>query len=346
MKMKFFFLAIFLNSASIAFAQENLKSYYDNIYKADDFIVAGRLDSAELSLRAAFAHKPKPFARHLYIYAIVNSKLGNFQKVSSAFKSLLELGMPFDKIVEANLFSGYLQSAEGKKMAKSYKKIKPSYDHAYRERIKLMLVRDQLFRTKAGSYSTYGDTIKKIDRENIDELMMLIRTKGFPTEQRVGIDEKLNFAPLFALLIIHQSSGPMQQYDFSELIREQVKNGNIENREGYFLFNRVSGGMSMSLVNVKYVKLIDTTGSRANPTNQVLIKTSDWGYFPLKSIDENRENLRRAEFFIEPYDKSIRKARFALKNPDFETMENKSSVSTLLMYKQEHYDAQVADLSF
>ncbi len=345
MKKKFLFLAIFVAATSIAFAQDNLQHYYRNIYKAEDFILLNRLDSSALFLRSAFAHKQAPFGRHIYLAAVVHAKLRNFKKVPTLLVSLLELGLPFEKFTEGTMFSTYIKSPEGKKLSRNLKNIIPTYDTVYRNRIKLMIDRDQHFRIKPGSYTRYGDTIKKIDRENIDTFLMLVKTKGFPTEQKVGINEHLTFSPLYALLVIHQS-GPVQQYNFSDMIRKHVENGAIENKEGYFLFNRQSGGQFMSLVRVQHVKPIDSTRSTTNPANHNVLKTSDWGYFRLSPLQSEKENRLRAEFFMEPYDKSIKKALFTLKNVDFEQMENKSSVSTLVMLKQEHYDAQVADLSF
>jgi len=345
-KMKFIIVTIFLSFSQLVFSQENLKAYYDNTHKAENYIFNNRLDSAHLYFRNAFSYVAKPFARHLYISTIVNLKLRQFKNVSASLVSLLELGMPFEKIKVSEIFSEYLQSKEGKRLVERHKKIKHTYDKAYRLRIMQMVEKDQFFRTKPEAYTKYGNSIKKIDRENIDTLLMLIHTKGFPTEQKIGIDENLTFAPLFSLLFIHQSSGPLQQYDFSELLRQNVRNGSIENKDGYYLFNRVSGGMFMSIVNVQYVKIIDSTRSRANPNNHIVLQTSDWGYFPLAPKEKEKEDLKREDFFLQDYDDSLKKALFGLKNTDFELIENMSSKSTLLMYKQEHYDAQILDIAF
>jgi len=345
-EMKFLIVTIFLCFSQIVFSQKKLKPYYENTHKAENYILNNRLDSAHIYFRNAFSYVAKPFARHLYISSIVNLKLRKFKEVSASLVSLLELGMPFEKIKVSEIFSEYLQSKEGKILVRRHKKIKHTYDPAYRLRIRQMVEKDQFFRTKSGSYTKYGDSIKKVDRENIDTLLMLIHTKGFPTEQKIGIDENLTFAPLFALLFIHQSSGPLQQYDFSELLRQNVRNGNIENKDGYYLFNRISGGMFMNIVNVQYVKIIDSTRSRTNPNNLIVLKTSDWGYFPLTSKQKEKEDLQRADFFLESFDKGLKKALFALKVKDFDLIENSYSKSTLFMYKQEHYDAQILDITF
>lgn len=342
--MKFIFLTIFLATTQLVFSQENLEAYYNHTHKAEHFIIDNRLDSAELYFRKAFTYRQHPFARHLYISAIVNSKLGNFKAVSGALVSLIELGLRFEKISQVKLFSNYLKSKEGKRLAKIQKNIKHTYDPAYRLRIEQMAERDQFFRTKPGSYATYGDTIKKIDQENVDSLLMLIKTKGFPTEQKIGIDENLSFAPLFSILFIHQSNGPLQQYDFSELLRQNVRNGNIENKEGYFLFNRVSGGNFMEIVRVQQVQLIDSLKSRGNPSNHIVLNTSKWGYLGIS--EKEKENAKRLDFLLEDYDSNLKKDLFALQNNDFDLMQSPSSKSTLLVFSKKDFDSQILALNF
>ncbi len=61
-------------------------------------------------------------------------------------------------------------------------------DTALRTKISMLDKNDQYFRQKKGSYTMYGDTIKKIDSTNMAFLLNMMLTSGLPGEKEIGAD--------------------------------------------------------------------------------------------------------------------------------------------------------------
>lgn len=329
--MKFIFTFIFAALFLFAEAQKkSLSHYYFLINSAERFIIEGKLDSASICFKKGFQKINHPFSRHIYNAAVVESKLGNNKNVSHYLKRIVELGASFYKIWNQDIFLSFFSSNEGKAFIKNYKNFKPVFSQEYRKKIELMLEDDQSFRVKKGSYNIYGDTILKIDKKNIEKFLSLTKLYGFPSEYKIGLDTSNFSNPLYIPIVIHQSSGSMQQYDFTNILKKNVLEGNIENKAGDFMINRSTGNNFYQIVKAQYVKPIDSTISVANPHNIIILDSSDWGYFPLSKKEADVINSRRQELYLENYEESLLKALFSLKNKDY--LLSSSGANSILNY--------------
>ena len=63
--MKFIIVTIFLFFNQLVYSKENLKAYYHNTNKAENYILNNRLDSAQIYFCNAFSCVAKPFASFL-----------------------------------------------------------------------------------------------------------------------------------------------------------------------------------------------------------------------------------------------------------------------------------------
>lgn len=326
---------------------KELKRYYTVVSTAENYLLGGMYDSSLACYKEAFEIKKNPFARHVFIATLVAAKLRDYGMMQQTLTGLIALGMPLKKLQSVAGFNDFfLNSKEGGYLVKNAKKIKPLYHQSYRKAIFKLLQKDQFFRKKEQAYTKYADTIQKIDKLNVASFNLLIKKHGFPTEQKIGIDSSFSFEPIYSAIILHQSNGKLQQYDFSELIRQNVINGNLENRSGYFLFSRTSGFQFPDFLRVQQVKLIDSLKSKGNPDNHIVVNTSPWGVLPINKKDEERYNIMRDQFMLDKYSVMIKKSIFAVKNDNYIMMESSSSKSTLLTFDEKSYNEQKSVLSF
>jgi len=206
----------------------------------------GNKDSSLIYYRIAFKQK-KPLAREIYNAAVVAAELRRFSDVSVYLTDLLQLGVSKEELKNIVSFQQFFKSKFCKVLFATKHQV--TYNVAYRESIERLIKRDQLFRKTAQSYNLYSDTIKSIDKENITEFLSLVKKLGFPTEGKIGILNLEGLAiPVYAPIIIHQSAGSWQQFDFAPLLKENIWNGNVENKAGFYMLNRATGGNFFDIV--------------------------------------------------------------------------------------------------
>jgi hypothetical protein len=346
MKQIIFIPAIFLTTAIAKAQPKQLVAYYQAIYKAENCIMQNRLDSSLHYYQQAFAAWPRPFGRDTYNAAVVASQQKVYIKTHHYLTRLLKLGAKLADIKNTKIFAPFLQSQLGRRFLQQAPSVKPIYDAVYRSQIEALLAADQAFRIKKGSYTLYGDTIKKIDRQNISAFLQLVNEKGFPTEEKVGITSLEGVAaPLYNIIIVHQGSGPLQQYSFASLIKENILTGSIENKAGAYLYNRSLGYNIFDILRVQYVKIKDSTASHSNPNNFTVLEESEWGYAPLTEKEAAQTNTRRAALLLDSYEAHLSKTLFAIKNPVYQLSAN-GAQSTFTVTKYEDFIAQKQVLKF
>jgi hypothetical protein len=297
--------------------KNNVQLYYDHIFKAEAFIIRHQLDSCAYYFAQAFRQLPHPFARHVYNAAVANAQLKNYPLVYQHLVYLYQLGASHKKLKADSSFASFFASPQGKKISAGYKKIKPVYNARYRAAILKMAEDDQVFRQKPNAYKLYNDTIQAIDKRNVAQLLALMDKYGFPTEQAIGVNADALSMPLYEILILHQSNGPLQQFDFSNILVKAIMAGQLENKAGSFLLNRSSGEGGFEVMKLQLVALIDTTIQWNDGDNTKLIKETDWGYFPLSEKELNKANMRRRQLYLDDWEANIRTVLFGLKQKRF-----------------------------
>lgn len=223
--------------------QDNIPLYYTYTRAAEKCLLENKLDSSLHYYQMAAKQRASLFAKDLHNAAVVAIQQDKHKLVNDYLSSLIKLGAEVGVLSENSYFSSYFSTQHGKKWIEESKKIKPTYNVAYREQLKAMELKDQYYRKKRGGVNQYTDSIKIADTENVTELREFIKTKGFPTEETVGIDPKSYTIPFVTTIIIHQNNGPNQQYNFAPIIYEQVVKGKLHNSIGYDLWGGNNGGV-------------------------------------------------------------------------------------------------------
>ncbi|HEU4470783.1 MAG TPA: hypothetical protein VFR58_06870 [Flavisolibacter sp.] len=300
------------------FAQpETLSKYYRFIHSAELAIVYGKPDSSAFYYTEAFRNRPLPFARDLRNASIVNTRLNKFDIVYAQLEKLVRLGLSVDQLKTDTVYSRFFRSAYGRNFLKHCSQWKPIYQKAYRNKIRELIALDQSLRRKANAYTHHMDSIRAIDKRNILSFVQMIRERGFPTESAVGIEATNVINPLYFAVIAHQSSGYTQYDSLYALIRHHILEGNIENKMGAYMLERINGGSVLNVIKLQYVTVRDSTRSAANPHNVVVKESSDWGIFPLTGELVAKEDLKRQELMLDNYKENLLKALFNLSNREY-----------------------------
>lgn len=310
----FTFLSLLANGQ-----ERNVEQYYQHINKAELLLTEGKLDSSSHHFSAGFKHLPFPFSRHVFNAAVVDAQLKRYNNVHEYLKYLLQLGYPFDSLNNAPLFKVFFKTSEGKKLVAVKSQIKPIYNTEYRSAIVKMVEDDQFFRIKSGGYKLYSDTIRKIDKRNVDELLRLIDLHGFPSESKVGVDPTSLLHPLYSVIIIHQTKGPAQIYNFEKIVTEHMLQGNIENKAGFYLVKRATGGRTEVVYKVVHVKVTDPTKNVGSSTNHQVLESSDYGYLPESAEKIKKMNEERQRVYLDTHEENIKKVFFSLQFPQYKT---------------------------
>lgn len=292
--------------------------YYKNIIEAERCIIENKLDSSIYFYSLSQNYKPILFAKDLYNAAVVAIKLKKHQTANLHIKQLIKLGATTTVLAENNIYKEYFTNiSQGAKLIKKSKSIKPTYDLDYRKKLQELLIRDQYYRLKRGGDRQYVDSIKIADAENIAKLLSMIKHKGFPSEDRVGIDPNSLSIPDVTTIFLHQGKGDLQQYDFSEILFEYVKKGELDNRLGYDLYARNKGLFQFDYMRFLLVEVIDKTKPAARRNNHIIIDSTDWGYLPYSSDEQVKINQSRKQFFLSDYNTHMKQILFNLKNTEF-----------------------------
>jgi hypothetical protein len=315
--MKYICVILLVFCEAVTAQNSEVKSYYENIYRSEACILNNQLDSSSFYFSKAFEAMRFPFARNVFNAAIVDAKLANYKNVFKYCTYLLQLGASYHKLSSDTSFGAFFVSPYGKKLRTSHKSIKPIYNNQYRSVIIKMVKDDQFYRQKPNGYRIYGDTIKAIDKRNIAALLQNIKKYGFPSEYNVGVDSGRLTMPLYTVIVIHQSSGALQQYDFSNILTRAVLDGDIENKAGAFMINRSSGSNWFEVMKLQLIKVIDTTLNPSDPNNINILKETDWGYFPLNEKELRQADEQRANLYLDGWEANIRKVLFGLKQQQY-----------------------------
>lgn len=230
-----FFLLIF----SSGYSQNYISEYYPAIHKAEKFILLGDQKSAFDVYKTILPKYERVFAKDLY-NAI---QCGNSVNESSDilfewFGKLFWIGVSEDflkKEVLAKLKNAELKSKIEKDWPSMKRDRDSKVDPLLRNKLSQLYKRDQRYRIKTGSYKVYKDSIQLDDRENLKELIGLVKKYGFPDEQQCGIQSP-GERPDFFIVIHHfcQTAGRDKTYynccenEMIAMIEKAVASGKMQ----------------------------------------------------------------------------------------------------------------------
>ncbi len=221
------------------------EKYYKEINNAELQIIKNNFEKAFEFYEKAFKSVPRPFAKDYYNALLCAIETEKFDIAFDLCDSLIRKGVQkefFIKDEGLNAlkiqpdWSGFIENFDIK-----YEKYNSDKNLKLREELIVLENKDQEFRIKEGSYDVYGDTIAKIDKENIKRFKEIVKAYGFPNENLLGIDNPKDNSFYGYILIHHhcqQFSLKKVNYDFQPTIDEAIKNGLLEPHLGYFLLDQ------------------------------------------------------------------------------------------------------------
>jgi hypothetical protein len=290
-----------------------IKVYYPAINNAELAITTQQYSDALIYYKRAFKSVESGFARDYRnaILCAIQSKDDAF-----AFQYL-------EKLVLKGMDKYYLEDKvfESLRSKKAWAKLMNSYDRLHKESLKringeylrelsAMGDRDQFFRAKEGSYKLYGDTIAKIDLENVLRFQQLVGDYGFPSEDLIGAFISEQNAPYNIVLHHHAQNLSNKKYKYltapslDQIIVQAAQTGKCSPGHAGFL---------LSLQNDPSLNYC------AWGINQVSVNGAIRPYYLLDKIPDNqwdKINALRAEIGLESLDDFRIKCQFRLDNPN------------------------------
>ena len=174
--------------------------------------------------------------------------------------------------------------------------------------------RDELFRLKEGSYEAsyevYGDTIAKIDVENVLRFQQLVDKYGFPSEELIGTFQSERDAPFFFVLLHNAQNLSNEKYKYPRapsldkiLVQAAIEGKCSAAHAGYLLSVQNDPSLRYGAWGINRIKV-----------NGVIYPN-----FLLDKIPDNQLisiNRLRAGIGLESLDQYRMKCQFLLDNPD------------------------------
>lgn len=305
---------LFIIPYNILAQNKSMDIYYSLINKAELNIIDSNYSMSSHYYDSAFSLNKFPFSKDIYNAVVIKILLQEDSVAAKYMERLATLGFDVSNFKSNPLTKFFWEGKYAAKVLNYSKTVKPVYSYAYRKEIENIVERDQLFRVKPNAYQLYDDTIRKIDKENVIKMQQLINRFGFPSEYKIGVQNDNVITSLFNIFFLHQSSGSYQIFNFSQLLKDAVINGVLDNKIAANLIMREDGMSYYDALGILKGKF-DTVIVAGNEKITTSYET-DWGYIEVNDEQKNKYDKKRKEIFLEPYNDHIRKILFLHKYPN------------------------------
>ncbi|MFN0216710.1 MAG: hypothetical protein ACKVT2_20830 [Saprospiraceae bacterium] len=288
-------------------------AYYPNINEAELAIIREDHTAALSLYKKAFQSVKSGFARD-YRNAII---CATYTKDDAfAFEYL-------EKLVLKSMGKDFLSDTAYAplRQKKGWGKLLKEYDNLHARSLKhingpllaelvAMAERDQLFRAKEGSYDVYGDTIAKIDLENVNRFRQLVKEFGFPSEDMIGAFVSEQNAPYNIVLLHHAQNLSNTNYNYpiasslASIIELAAKEGKCSaNHAGFLLTMQNDKSLNYGAMGI----------------NQLSVNGQLRPYFLLDKFSDDQLdgiNQKRASIGLESLDDFRMKCQYRLDHPN------------------------------
>ncbi|RAU81504.1 hypothetical protein [Pontibacter arcticus] len=319
-----FILCLLISSAiSVAVAAPDyVKVYHPVINRAELQIMDKNYAEALASYQEAFAAVPDAFARDYY-NATVCALLANNEKQTFAYlQALAQKGVSLDYLKRQPVFDSLEQTKPWRKFERKYSK----YHRVYKRKANLDLradldelyARDQYFRQAEGGLRVYGDTLRKIEADNVKKLLSWVDKYGYPGEALIGVADTLEQLPRFSIVMQRQTKAS-RGYDFTPVLRKAVHEGRLAPQVAAYLMDVREGDSkykSRALVKVNCTNPEECEkDKKLRAAKGYLVEKMSKK--ELKQVDEER-----AQLGLETLSEYRDKIRFNLKDNRFKLSNN------------------------
>lgn len=235
---------ILSGAARATAAPDYVTDYYPVINQAELSIVEQDYTAALNAYQYAFAAVPLPFARDYYNAAICALLLQDEKQTYEYLEKLVAKGLSLDYLARQPLLDSLAGTRHWKRFKRRYKKSRRAYEERanldLRADLDELYARDQYFRQAAGGLRVYGDTLRKIETANVQQLLGWVEQYGYPGEDLIGVADTLEQLPRFAIVIQRQTKA-RKGYDFFPLLRDAVHEGKLAPQPAAYLLEQQAG---------------------------------------------------------------------------------------------------------
>lgn len=314
-----FLLAFSPLSASRASAKADyVQVYHPHINQAEALILAQDYAGALEQYQQAFGAVPRAFARDQYNAAVCAVLTGEEKRAMNYLEKLVEAGVSLEYLEQQEVFAPLREHKSWKKFVKKY----PKRRKAFREKTDLDLradldelwARDQFFRQAKGGLKVHGDTIRKIEADNVKKLLAWISQHGYPGEKLIGVADTLEQLPRFSVVIQRQTVA-RNGFDFTPILTKAVREGKLDPQAAAYLIDQQQG---KNLYRSKVLARIKCDKPKECEEDKELKGIGKRFLTPkMSEEDEQQVNERRAALGLEPVADYSKKVRYAMEDPRF-----------------------------
>ncbi len=269
-----------------------LKQYYSYVNQAEMQVVESDYVLASLLYDSAFNYLTQPFGRDLYNRAVCASLLRDYKTADTLLTFLVAKAYPIDSLTIRAVFQEFFESDRGKQLIRFADTNPEHYDVKLRHLVDSILVVDQHFRKMEGGYDVYGDTIKKIDRSNVDLIEQLIAKHGFPSQALIGVYPDFDYWSIRIMIIHNQVGGwgeENQYLNFTDILYQAIYKGALDVR----LASQLVAGSLGNDIYGDWLTGIERHGLELENQDAIDSTLSDWGFIkPSDQMERDIDSIR------------------------------------------------------
>lgn len=295
-----------------------VKDYHPLINQAELLIQGKEYAAALETYRKAFSAVSRPFAKDYY-NAATCAMLTDDEKLTMHYlEKLVEAGVSLEYLEQQKVFVPLHETKSWKKFVKKYPKRRKAFtqkaDLDLRADLDELYARDQYFRQAKGGLKVHGDTLRKIEANNVKTLLAWISQHGYPGEELIGVADTLEQLPRFSIVIQRQTTAK-GGFDFTSILTQAVHEGKLEPHAAAYLMDQQQG---KNLYRSKILVKVNCNKPAECESDKELEKVSN-RYLTEKLSEKEEENVneRRAALGLESVDDYRTKMRYALEDPRF-----------------------------
>jgi hypothetical protein len=267
--------------------------YHPFVDVAELNILNGAYEDALTAYKQAFASVPAPFARDYYNAAVCATQLNDEKQAFHYLEQLVLKGVSLPYLERQEVFDTLQTSGQWKKFARKYPKLRDQYeqtvDRDLRADLDELYARDLYFRNAKGGLRVHGDTIRKIEEANLQNLLAHISERGYPGEGLIGVADTLEQLPRFSIVIQRQTKS-RKGYDFTDILTTAVKEGRIAPQPAAYLLDQQAG---RNIYGSRAFSKVTCVGCKEEQepekTENLLVEKASEKQ--LERVDERREKL-------------------------------------------------------
>jgi hypothetical protein len=311
-------LLVFSTAGSALAKADYVKAYHPHINKAESLIMAQDYAGALELYQKAFAAVSQPFARDYYNAAVCAALTKKEKQGVNYLEKLVETGVSLEYLEAQEALTPLREHKSWKKFEKKY----PKRRKEFREKTNLDLradldelwARDQFFRQAKGGLKVHGDTIRKIEADNVKKLLAWISEHGYPGERLIGVADTLEQLPRFSIVIQRQTVA-RNGFDFTPILTKAVQEGKLDPHAAAFLIDQQQGknlyrSKVLAKVNCDKPKECEDDKELGGLSNQYLTQK-------MSEAEEQQANELRLALGLEPVTDYREKMRYALQDRRF-----------------------------